>query len=328
MKKAAIIASSIIVILLILIFFWLGGHSAGGAAGLLESARLKLSGGRETSARSRRAIDPRLNEIYDGKHPATAEDFEDFLEAAGYSPEAWIVTYLGTTSQPAILAELKKFPDNPDACYILSLGVSTPFEALSWAQKLAALQPDNGYAKLVLANALEKQGRFQEAAELKKAALTSAEFHGYGEGAAKCLANHQASLGEREKLGLVTSALDSKFYYESQLAALRKAPEVEQDPRERIEALQAMLEKIDNGRGFAQFITPEAKEYTSQVTLVRLMASTSRTSNDPALIAELKPKLDAWTDPPDPRMNPMWNELEPAMVSKHLQDVLEPFKTP
>lgn len=270
-----------------------------------------------------------MDELKAGKNPSTIKDYDKFLEAAGHSPEAWIVAYLGTASHPDVLEELKKFPDNPVACYVLATGVSTPFESLSWAKKLAALQPENGYTKLVMAEALDKLGRYEEAAALKKEAIEAKDFRGFGEGPAKCLAEHQDSLGETQKISLVRWNLDSKFYLSSVLTASRKPKELEQDPRQRLADLQVFLNKINNSPGFAQFATPEEKQYIVDVTLVRLAASSMRKYNDPQLVAEWKPKLDAWgNDHPDPAANSEWDRLEPSEVSRRLAESLARYKTP
>jgi tetratricopeptide (TPR) repeat protein len=328
MKRKAIVGAALVVVVIIFLIFRSGKPPLENASGRRGGERSESLLDGDPIKGSGRAVDARINELKDGKIQPIIGSFENFLLAAGHSPEAWIVAYLGTNSQPAILEELKKFPDNPNACYILSLGVATPFESLSWAQKLASLQPNNGYAKLVLANALAKQGRYEEAAELKKSAFTAADFHGYGEGPAKCLAKYQDSLGETEKLSLVVSSLDSKFYLESQLIALWKSPNMLQDPRERLENFQRALERINTGSGFSQFSTEEEKSYSSRVAEIRLMASTFRNSKDPELKAELKPILDSWIDPPDPRMNSIWDQMEPAEVSMRLQKLLDPLANP
>lgn len=309
---------------------------------LAQSGRLPLGKGdgseRERSGSSPawslgrgpvKAADPRMDQLKQGKNLATVKDFEKFLAAAGHRPEAWIVAYVGTACNPELLEELKKFPDSPEACFILATGASTEFESLSWAKKLVALQPENGFAKLVLADALEKLGRFEDAAALEKEALEAADFKGFGEGPAKCLAEHQDSLGETEKISLVRWRLDGKFFNSSVLIASQKPKEVPQDPVERLSNLKGILDRMNKSPGFAQFATSEERQYFADVTLVRLAVTLIRKTNDPKLVAEWKPKLDAWgEDHPDPYSNSEWDRLEPSEVSKRLQESLSRYKTP
>lgn len=155
-RKAALILGAVLVGLAALI----GTKKCGGVgfADRIEGRNSERASGK-FRADAQDVLEPRDPRFSDSIQPLGRPVLDRFIEEHSNTPESVVVAFLASWDG-AYLERLKKFPKSPLAAAILASSDNrvAPAERLLWAERLHALEPENGLGQVLISNALFDNG--------------------------------------------------------------------------------------------------------------------------------------------------------------------------